>query len=70
MKTAIAMPHSSFSSPILTSSLKQQYAITDVRYDILKIYGLAKVGSWEEIRHIYAARKNIVPIEVRSLTLL
>ena len=38
-----------------------------MRYDILRIYGLAKVGAWEEIRHIYAARKNIVPIEVGSL---
>ena len=48
----------------ITHSLKQQYAVTDVRYDILKLYGMAKAGCWEEIRQLYAVRKNIIPIEV------
>ena len=47
-----------------TRSLKQQYSITDVRYDILRLFGMAKTGCWEEIRQLYAQRKNIIPIEV------
>lgn len=45
-------------------SLKQQYGVTDVRYDILRLFGMAKAGCWEEIRQLYAQRKNIIPIEV------
>ena len=48
----------------LSPSLKQQYGITDVRYDILRLFGMAKAGCWEEIRQLYAQRKNIIPIEV------
>ena len=44
--------------------MKQQYGITDVRYDILRLFGMAKAGCWEEIRQLYAQRKNIIPIEV------
>ena len=47
-----------------TRSLKQQYSITDVRYDILRLFGMAKAGCWEEIRQLYVQRKNIIPIEV------
>ena len=49
---------------IITSSLKQEYAITAVRYDTLRLYGMAKAGCWEEIRQLYNQRKNIIPIEV------
>ena len=49
-----------------TRSLKQQYSITDVRYDILRLFGMAKAGCWEEIRQLYAQRKNIIPIEVNK----
>ena len=50
-----------------TSSLKQQYSITDVRYDILRLFAMAKAGCWEEIRQLYAQRKNIIPIEVGKM---
>ena len=48
----------------LPSSLKRQYGVTDVRFDILKLYALARAGCWEEVRQLYAARRNIIPIEV------
>lgn len=48
-------------------SLKQQYRITDVRYDILRLFGMARAGCWEEIRQLYATRKNIIPIEVGEM---
>ena len=50
---------------IVICSLKNQYGITDVRYDILRLFAMARAGCWEEIRQLYAARKNIIPIEVR-----
>lgn len=52
-----------FSYSSVTNRLKSQFSITDVRFDILRLYGLSRSGNWEKVRQLYTSRKNIIPIE-------